>query len=112
MALAIGLHEILQRPFGLGVIDRRMIDAAGQRTTYQHRRAIADPFAHRFQAGGLATEIEQHLVHSHCQVRDRIDQRAVQIEHHQPWQLPREQLLKATHGRASASSERILSMTS
>ncbi|MNE80829.1 hypothetical protein D3C80_1774360 [compost metagenome] len=112
MAFAIGLHEILQRALGFAVIDRRMIDAAGQCTTHQHRRAIADPFAHGSEARRLATKFEQHVIHSRRQVRDRIDQRTVQIEHHQPWQTPRKKLLKTTHGRASASSERILSMTS
>ena len=52
------------------------------------------------------------VFHRRRQVGYRIDQRAIQIEHHQPRQLPREQLLKTAHGRASASSERILSMTS
>ncbi|MNI14975.1 hypothetical protein D3C73_682580 [compost metagenome] len=112
MAFTVSLHENLQRPFGLAVIDLRMVKTTGQRTSYQHRGAVADPLAYRLDAGRCATEFEQHVIHRRRKVRDRIDQRAIQIEHHQPWQTSREQLLKAAHGRASASSERILSMTS
>ncbi|MNL25559.1 hypothetical protein D3C87_1470440 [compost metagenome] len=112
VAFAVSLHEDLQRLLSLGVVDHRMFDTTGQRPSHQHRGAIADPLTHRFDAGRLTPEFEQHVIHSRRKVGDRIDQRAIQIEHHQTRQTPREQLLKATHGRASASSERILSMTS
>ena len=91
---------------------RALIDASRQRTPHQYRRAVADPITYRLDAGRRAPQFEQHVIHSRCEVRERIDQRAIQIEHHQPRQTPREQLLKTTHGRASASSARIFSITS
>ena len=112
MAGAVGLHKHFQRVFGLDVIHRRMVDATGQRPTHQYRCAVANPLAHRIHACWLAAKAEQHRVHRCRQVGNRVDQRAIQIEHHQPWQFAREQLLKTAHGRVSASSERILSMTS
>src|SRR3546814_17440119 len=86
-----------------------MLQLTGQCTTHQHPRTIADPVTYPLDAGGLATEQHQHLVHRCGQVRYRIHQGAVQIEHHQLRQLAVEQLLQTGHGRASASPARIWS---
>ncbi|MCY1180312.1 hypothetical protein D9M73_207440 [compost metagenome] len=111
MAAGIGLHEDFQGFLRLAFIDLIVLDVAGQGTAHQYPRAIADPDPHRIDTDRCATQGEQHFLHRRRQVWNRIDQGTVKIEHHQPWQAPREQLLKATHGRASASSARIFSMT-
>ncbi|MCY1182644.1 hypothetical protein D9M71_343040 [compost metagenome] len=111
MAAGIGLHENFQGLLGFAFIDLVVVDIAGQGAPHQYPRAIADPQAHRFDTDRCAAQGEQHFFHCRRQVWNRIDQSTVKIEHHQPWQTSWKQLLKATHGRASASSARIFSMT-
>ncbi|MNG18921.1 hypothetical protein D3C84_1030310 [compost metagenome] len=110
--VGIGLHEQFKALFCFVVIDGGMIQATGQGPAHQHRGTIADPVAYSLKACGLTPHFEQHVIHRCGQVRDRIDQGTVQIEHHQPGQRPGEQLLEATHARAKANSACILAMTS
>ncbi|MNP46459.1 hypothetical protein D3C76_1404580 [compost metagenome] len=97
MAVGVGVHEQRQGALGFRLADSVMLDAAGQRPAHQHPRAVADPVADLLDAGRLAAEGGEHLVHRRSQVRHRIHQGAVQVEHHQARQAGGEQRLGGTH---------------
>jgi hypothetical protein len=65
---------------------------ARQRATHQHPRTIADPVTHLIIASRISTELTQHDIDGSSQVRHRVDQGAIQIEHHQLWQFSSKQI--------------------
>ncbi|MNT45700.1 hypothetical protein D3C72_1822970 [compost metagenome] len=111
VVIGIGLHEQFERLLGVGRVDMLVLQTAGQGAAHQHPRAIADPVAHPLDPGRRLAELEQALVHRRGQVRHRIDQGAVQVEHHQARQLALKQFMQHAHPRTWASSARMASIT-
>ncbi|MNN54882.1 hypothetical protein D3C81_1697230 [compost metagenome] len=97
MAVGVGVHEQRQRAFGIFLADGVVLDAAGQGTAHQNPRAVADPVADLLDAGRFTAEGDEHLVHGCREVGYRIDQGAVQVEHHQTRQAHGEQRLGGAH---------------
>ena len=96
MTVGIGLHEQRQRGFGFLLTDAVVLDASGQGATHQDACAVTDPLA------DLLGE-----------VGNGIDQRAIQVEHHQTRQARGEERLRSAHyWCAWASSACMARMTS
>jgi len=111
MAVGVDIEKAGQRRFGFSLAHPGMLDGAGQRAAHQHPRAIADPLAHLLDTGARPPQFLQHAVHGGRQIRHRVDQRAVQVEHHQARQVSGAELAQRFHSRTRASSARMASIT-
>jgi hypothetical protein len=96
---------------GLDLIHTFGVDVVGQGPAHQHLDAVADPFAHRVDTRGLRPSLSS--MSSTAAARSGTESISVPSRSNITSRgSSREQLLEAAHGRASASSARILSMTS